>query len=588
MAGRRIALLVATDGYDDQGLSRLRTPERGAADLQKLLQDPAIGRFDHVRTLMNRPRAEIEDAIAELLLDREPDDLVLLYLAGHGIRTDMDRLYFATLSTRLARTTTTAIPARFLHEHLDDCQAGTKVVLLDCCYSGLFHRGAPMSPAPVDVDAALGGRGTYIITASTALEYAYDGSQLAFDNARSAPRFTAAVIEGLSTGLADQNHDGIITPDELYTYVHDTVVNQAGPEQTPTKSGQCEGTVALAYAPDKDISAGPAGRAAAAHELPLGALLPPPAETADRGFVCDAWEGSSRLMVPLGRLEHAAGSGTMSLDLAGRDGNVAAVGKLGSGKTTLLRSLVLSLALTHSPDEVEFLLLEGAVNRLGVLRRLPHVRAVASPDESAAVRNALTEVWHVIDTRRTLFREHGIDSVEAFRTLRAEGGLPGGGHGDLFVVVDGWMDFCWEIGWFEDQVHRLSNTGLNYGIHLCAATRRWSDFSPDLLGLLGTRVELALDDPQESSVDATLAAGVGVGWALSRRRRFRVAVPRLDEVTGAAAARRSLADTAERMRAAWREPPEETAAGRRPPWVSWGAGAGGAAPRPRPAGRCVA
>ncbi|GAA2909947.1 type VII secretion protein EccCb [Streptomyces mexicanus] len=569
MAGRRIALLIATDGYDDPGLNQLRTPARGATDLQALLQDPAIGRFDHVRTLLNRPKAEIEAAVEDLLMDRAPDDLVLLYLACHGIRTDTDRLYFATLGTRLARPGTTAIPARFLHEHLDDCQAGAKVVLLDCCYSGLFHRGAPMSPALIDLDEALGGRGTYVITASTALEYAYDGSQLALDNAQTAPRFTAAVIEGLSTGLADQNHDGVITPDELYSYVHDTVVDQAGPGQTPTKSGQCEGTVVLAYAPDKDISAGPAGQAAASHALPLGALLPPPVETTDRGFVCDAWEGSSQLFVPIGRLEHAAGGGTMCLDLAGRDGNVAAVGKLGSGKTTLLRSLVLSLALTHSPDEVEFLLLEGAVNRLGVLRTLPHVRGVASPDEEAAVRTALDEVRHAIDLRRRLFREHDIDSVEAFRTLRAEGALHGGGFGDLFVVVDGWMDFCWELPWFADTVHRLGNTGLHYGIHLCAATRRWSDFSPDLLGLLGTRLELALDDPQESSVDATLAAGVGLGWALARRSRFRVAVPRLDEVTGEAAARRSLADTVARVRTAWRELPADTTPGRPAPWVSF-------------------
>ncbi|MEU6843495.1 type VII secretion protein EccCb [Streptomyces sp. NPDC046716] len=570
MAGRRIALLIATDGYDDPGLSRLRAPARGATDLQALLQDPAIGRYDHVRTLLNRPKAEIEAAVEELLADRSPDDLVLLYLSCHGVRTEMDRLYFATLGTRLARPGTTAIPARFLHEHLDDCQAGTKVVLLDCCYSGLFHRGAPMSHAPVDVGAALGGRGTFVITASTALEYAYDGDQqLTLDNSTSATRFTAAVIEALSTGLADQDHDGIITPDELYQYVHDTVVNQAGPEQTPTKSGQYEGTVPLAYAPDKDISAGPAGRAAAAHELLLGELLPPPVETTDRGFVCDAWEGSSRLMVPVGRLEHAAGGEAMCLDLAGREGNLAAVGKLGSGKTTLLRSLVLSLALTHSPDEVEFVLFEGAVNRLGVLRGLPHVRTVVSPDERDGLEKALGGVLDVITTRRRLFLDHDIDSVEAFRTLRAEGELAGDGHGDLFVVVDGWMDFCWELSWFNDRLHRLANTGLNYGIHLVAATRRWSDFSPDLLGLLGTRVELALDDPLESSVDPTLAASVGTGWALARRRRFRVAVPRLDEVTGDVAARRSLADTTQRVRTAWQTLPTGSPRSRRRPWVSF-------------------
>ncbi|MEV1024774.1 type VII secretion protein EccCb [Streptomyces sp. NPDC050264] len=567
MAGRRLALLVATDGYQDPGLNQLRAPARGAVELQALLRDPAIGRFDEVRALMNRPKEEVEGAIEDLLADREPDDFVLLYLACHGIRNDGDRLFFATLGTRLNRPAATAVSSMFLHGLLDESQAGTKVVLLDCCYSGLFHRGTPMSPAPVDVEAALAGRGTFVITATTALEYAYEGDQLKIDNGVSAPRFTNAVIEGLSTGLADLNRDGVITPDELYTYVHDAVRNQTGPDQTPTKSGHCEGDVALAYAPELDVTAGPAGRAAATHELPLGTLLPPPMETTDRGFTCDAWEGAAQLRIPVGRLEHSADGELMCVDFSGREGNAAVVGKLGSGKTTLLRSLVLSLALTHTPGEAEFVLLEGAVNRLGVLRTLPHVRGVAAPHEGGQVSQALATVKDAIAARRSLFRDHDIDSIEAFRALRAEGALGTVETSDLFLVIDGWLDFCWERGGFADEVHRLANTGLNYGVHLCVTARRWSDFTPELLGLLGTRIELALDHAQDSQVDPVLAASVGVGWALSRRRRFRVAVPRLDDVTGHVAARSSLADTVERIRAGWRRGPSPDHAA--PAWVSF-------------------
>ncbi|MGW3646282.1 type VII secretion protein EccCb [Streptomyces sp. NPDC000878] len=551
MAGRRIALLVATDGYQDPGLNRLRAPARGAAELKALLRDPAIGRFDFVRELPNRPKEEIETAVEEVLSNRDPDDLVLLYFACHGIRNDADRLFFATLGTQLKRPHTTAIAAAFLHQLLDECEARTKIVLLDCCYSGLFHRGSPMSPAPVDVEAALAGRGTFVITASTALEYAYEGEQLTLDNSLSAPRFTAAVIEGLSTGLADQNRDGVITPEELYTYVHDTVVNQAGPEQTPTKSGQCEGNVALAYAPWIDASAGPAARAAMAEELTLGSLLPPPVETVDRGFICDAWEGSSRLLVPVGRVENSTGGDPLCVDFSGRDGNAAVVGKLGSGKTTLLRSMIMSLALTHTPQEAEFYLLEGAVNRLGVLRSLPHVRTFAAPHEHSAVEGALTAVKAVISTRRTLFRDLDIDSIEAFRALRTTDRIESGAASDVFLVVDGWLDFTYEHPEFADTVQKLANTGLNYGVHLLVTARRWSDFTTDLRGLLGTRLELALDDPEESFFDPSLASGVAVGWALTRRRRFRVAVPRFDDAAGPMAALESLTGTAESVRAGW-------------------------------------
>lgn len=237
-----------------------------------------MGRFDYVRTLTNRPKEEIEGEIEALLSNRAPDDLVLLYFACHGVRNDTHLLFFATIGTDLSRPHTTAVRADLIHQLLDACEARTKIVLLDCCYSGLFHRGTPMSPAPVDVEAALVGRGTFVITASTALEYAYEGGQFTQENARPMSRFTAAVNEGLRTGLADLDRDGVITPDELYTYVHDAVIDQSGPEQTPTKSARCEGHVALAYAVRTDPSTGLSLQGTRSDELVLGTLLPPPIE----------------------------------------------------------------------------------------------------------------------------------------------------------------------------------------------------------------------------------------------------------------------------------------------------------------------
>ncbi|MEW1550628.1 type VII secretion protein EccCb [Streptomyces tsukubensis] len=560
MAGRRIALLVATDGYVDPGLNQLRSPARGADELAALLKDEAVGRFDFVRTLTNRPKEEIEREIEALLSHRAPGDLVLLYLACHGIRNDTDRLFFATIGTDLNRPHTTAVRADLIHQLLDECEARTKIVLLDCCYSGLFHRATPMSPAPVDVEAALAGRGTFVITASTALEYAYEGEQLTMDNARPVSRFTAALNEGLGTGYADLDRDGVITPDELYTYVHDAVANQSGPEQTPTKSGQYEGHVAIAYAAPADPATGLPRQSAKRDQLMLGSLLPPPVDTPDRGFICDAWEGASRLLVPIGRTPAASGGDLTCLDLSSRSGNVAVIGRLGSGKTTLLRSLTMSLTLTHTPHEAEFYLLEGAVNRLGVLRSVPHVKELAAAHEHEAVDRVLTAVKDAVATRRALFRDLGIDSVEEFRELRAAGRLPHDGGSDVFLVVDGWLDFDWEMADFAQEVHRITNAGLNYGVHLIASARRWSDFGPSLLGLLGTRVELPLDDPAESQIDTVLSGGLGIGWGLSHRRRFQVAVPHLEEVSGAAEARRSLAETIRRMRERWLGVPPGSAA----------------------------
>ncbi|GAA4587119.1 hypothetical protein GCM10023194_35140 [Planotetraspora phitsanulokensis] len=526
--GRRIALLIATDGYGDPGLNQLRAPGRDAGQLAVLLEDQSIGRFDHVRVLLNRPKAEIEAAIEELLTNRMPDDLVLLYMACHGLANDMDRLFFATVDTQLVRRNTTAIRASFVHDLLDECEAAAKIVLLDCCYGGLFNRGlSTRSERRVDVEREVVGKGTVVLTSTTSLAYAYEGTQFT-DNGEPASVFTSAVIEGLRSGAADANRDGIVTPDELYDYVFRAVVSQLGEEQKPTKKGSCVGRVDLAYAPSIHERSGSWNATRIADGLALGSLLPPLVSTMDQGLRCEAWPGSSRLEVPIGRIDRRTGEEPVVADLASRGGHVAVVGKSGSGKTTLLRTLLMALALTHSPEEAVFFLLEGRVNGLGVLRRLPHVQMVAAPHEADMVTAVLTKAQDIIESRQSIFRRLDIESVDEFRALRVSRKLPPGMHGDVFLVIDGWLDFSLGREVLEQEVQRVANAGLYYGVHVVLSSRQWSNIPAELLSILGTRYELALEDPGDSRYDSVLSSTLATGRGLVGGRPFRVALPRID------------------------------------------------------------
>lgn len=60
--GRRVALLVATDHYQDSGLSGLAAPPGDASQLAAVLGDPVIADFE-VKQLHNRPNAEVGRAI---------------------------------------------------------------------------------------------------------------------------------------------------------------------------------------------------------------------------------------------------------------------------------------------------------------------------------------------------------------------------------------------------------------------------------------------------------------------------------------------------------------------------------------------
>src|SRR3954469_5165818 len=115
MAGEGRALLVATDAYMDPGLTRLQAPTGDAHALAEVLADPAIGGFA-VQHLINRPTDEVAEEIEGFFGDARLQDLLLLYVSGHGVLAQNRRLYFATATTKIGRLRATAIEDRFIGE----------------------------------------------------------------------------------------------------------------------------------------------------------------------------------------------------------------------------------------------------------------------------------------------------------------------------------------------------------------------------------------------------------------------------------------------------------------------------------------
>lgn len=248
MAGTRSALIVATDTYDDQRLARLQAPEADAEALAGVLSDPEIGGFD-VTTVLNRPWHEVARAVALFFRNRRPEDLVLVHFSCHGLKDDSGELYFAATDTSLDLLEATAVSSASVNRVMDRSRAGSVLLLLDCCYAGAFARGmTARAGGGVDVNERLGGRGRAVITASSALQFAFEGDTIADGDPESVrpSLFTTALVEGLRTGEADRDLDGWVSLDELYSYIHDEVT-RVNPDQTPTKwAFDIEGDVRIA------------------------------------------------------------------------------------------------------------------------------------------------------------------------------------------------------------------------------------------------------------------------------------------------------------------------------------------------------
>ena len=357
-------------------------------------------------------------------------------------------------------------------------------------------------------------------------------------------RFKAAYVSGPVTGDAKTVEQRARVRHQIVpysaSYIPPQVITEPAPEQRDEKEdgGKQNEESLLDILVNQLVEEGPP-----AHRIwlppldvppTLDELLPALSITPQHGLTANGWEWRGRLHAVAGLIDRPFDQrrDPMWLDLSGAAGHVAAVGAPQSGKSTLLRSVVGSLALLHTPEEIQFYFLDFGGGTLTSLAGLPHVGGVATRLASERVRRTVAEVTTLLEQRERLFADQGIDTIATYRRMRASGEITGDGFGDVFLVVDGWLTIRQDYEALETAITTLAARGLGFGIHVIASTNKWSEFRTSIRDLFGTRLELRLGDPYESEINRRLAANVpenSPGRGLTREGlHFLTALPRID------------------------------------------------------------
>ena len=226
----KVALLIGVSEYE-VGLNPLPAAVKDVVALERILKDSEMGDFDEVKVLTNPEPQAMQFEVETLFSGRSKDDFVLLFFSGHGIKDDSNNLYFATRITKKSAKgdliRSTAVPARFVHEVMNNSRAKRQAIILDCCFSGAFDPSLQSKDdGSVDLQGQLGAEGRVVLTSSSSTQYSFEqqGSDLSL--------YTRYLIEGIETGAGDHDEDGKISVRELHDYATSRV-QETVPSMTP-------------------------------------------------------------------------------------------------------------------------------------------------------------------------------------------------------------------------------------------------------------------------------------------------------------------------------------------------------------------
>ena len=192
------------------------------------------------------------------------------------------------------------------------------------------------------------------------------------------------------------------------------------------------------------------------------------------------------------------------------------VGATGSGKSELLRTLVLALAVTHSPEILNFVLVDfkgGAT--FTTLDQLPHTSATITnlEEELSLVDRMLDAIQGELIRRQELLRRAGNYASQRDYERARTSGVPLAPLPSLLIICDEFSELLAARPDFIDMFVQIGRVGRSLGVHLLLASQRLDE---GRLRGLETHLSYRVGLRTFSSMESRAVLGVPDAYELPR------------------------------------------------------------------------
>lgn len=227
--------------------------------------------------------------------------------------------------------------------------------------------------------------------------------------------------------------------------------------------------------------------------------LPPLEERIDLGELMDnpdlepRWEDKDDLCVTIGMLDkpQKQAQTPFNIDFF-TDGNVAVFGSARMGKSTALKTIALSGAVSYTPDQLQYYIMDFGNNNILSLKNLPHSADAMTVDDVEKINKFQRMMLAELKSRKDKFGQESVGSLAMYRKATGDN-LPA-----IVIIIDNFDVVREQMEELEQVLTTVSRDGQALGIYVVLAASKPGVVRYNMLANIKTQLALYMIDKSET------------------------------------------------------------------------------------------